>query len=728
MKFCMKQKYPLILQHDQSDCGVACLLTLIQYHGGNNNLENLRRLSGTNTTGTTLLGLYQAANQLGFSAEGCEADIPALIEHGRPCILHVTLENNLQHYVVCYGFSSPAGRCREEALIADPAKGLIQMPLAELEKIWQSKTCLTLEPNEKFVKAADTKKAKQQWIISLIKEDYPLLGIAAGLGVAIAALGLVMAIFSQKLIDDILPNKNFEKLYLGIALVFILLLIKEGLSVLRQLFLIRQAKSFNIRIIGFFFSHLLALPKPFFDTRKTGEFTARLNDTQRIQRVISQLAGSMAIDVLMVLVSISFVFIYSVTAGLICLVAMPLFFWMVYVHNKIIIEGQRNIMVNYAQTESNYISTLQGIEPIKNNNRQSLFEKVNNIIYQKFQEAVYKLGIIQIKLSVIINTFSVVFLVGILSYCSNRVLHNQLKTGELIAIVSICGSLLPGVVNLALIMIPVNEAKIAFDRMFEFTSVTPENNAGNVLQEDFKKITIQNLCFRFAGRKQLLHNLSFEIKKGEIVALMGENGCGKSTLSQLLQKNYQQESGNIIINDDYLLQNIELKQWRKMVATVPQNIHIFNGSVLENIAYDDAANKPNEVLVFLQKYGFASFIDTLPQSFMTLVGEEGINLSGGQKQIIALARALYHKPQLLILDEATAAMDRDSEQFVLKLLMQLKKDMAIVFITHRLHVLKSFCDRIYIIENGTITNSGTHQSLLQQGNLYSKYWADLVLA
>jgi ATP-binding cassette subfamily B protein len=161
------------------------------------------------------------------------------------------------------------------------------------------------------------------------------------------------------------------------------------------------------------------------------------------------------------------------------------------------------------------------------------------------------------------------------------------------------------------------------------------------------------------------------------------------------------------------------------VAVVPQQVHIFNGTVLENIGFEDAAQNPQAVVAFLHQYGFAAFVDSLPQSVMTLVGEEGINLSGGQKQMIAFARALYHQPQLLILDEATAAMDRESERFVLHLLKQLKTQMAIVIITHRLHVLKSFCDRIYLLDKGTITTAGSHAALLQSDNLYSRYWADL---
>ncbi|GAB3415246.1 peptidase domain-containing ABC transporter [Niabella aquatica] len=717
------------LQHDQSDCGVACLLSLIKYYSGNNTLENLRHLSGTNTTGTTLLGLYHAANAVGFTAEGCEADINALAEHGKPCILHVTINDNMQHYIVCYGLKSLSGRGGgggEAFLIGDPAQGIVHYSKNELDKIWQSKACLTLEPNEKFIKAADEKKAKISWIKNLVKEDAPMLGIAAFLGVAVAALGLVMAVFSQRLIDDVLPNKDYEKLYIGIVLVFLLLLVKEGLSVLRQHFLIKQARGFNLRIVSFFFGHLLQLPKPFFDSRKIGDMTARLNDTSRIQRVISQLAGNIMIDILAVIVSMVFVFTYSATAGLICLLTLPLLFLLVYKNNHAIIGRQKNVMQGYAGAEANYISTLQGIEAVKTGNHQEAFNAANNTVYQKYQDAVFNLGSFQIRLSFIINVSGLVFLTGILAYCCYAVLNNELKTGALIAILSMCGTMLPAVANLALIMIPVNEAKIAFDRMFEFTNSKPEDAAGIVLNGSFQSVSIKNLSFRFPGRRPLLKSIGFTVNKGEIIALMGENGCGKSTLSQLLLKNYDYECGDILVNGKISLKQVNIQSWRNLISVVPQEPHIFNTTILENIAFEDAAKRTGEVLQFLQRYGFASFIDGLPQSFMTVVGKGGINLSGGQKQMIALARALYKMPQLLILDEATAAMDRTGEQFVLQLLMRLKPQMGIIFITHRLHVLKSFCDRICLLENGIITASGSHDCLIEQDNLYSRYWQDML--
>ena len=712
------------LQQDQSDCGVACLSSIIKYYGGESSVENIRKLSGTNITGTTLLGLYQAAKSLGLNSEGCEADIDALINHGKPAILHVLIEDKLEHYVICFG-TQLNKNYKIEFIIGDPASGIKYLSESELSQIWKSKICLTIEPNEHFVLSSNLTSQKKTWIKQLIKDDYPLLGVAVLIGVGIATLGIIMSIFSQRLIDDILPKKNFLKLNLGIGLVFVLLIIKEALSVLRQLFLINQSKQFNNRIISSFYTKLIHLPKPFYDTRKIGELTARLNDTSRIQRVISQIAGNVVIDSLVSIVVFAVLFNYSWKIALVSFLILPLYFFLIYKFNDKIINGQKDIMSSYALSESNYISTLQGIESIKNHNKQELFTKSNNLVYGKYQDSIFSLGKIQIRLSFIANSFGVIFLLSVLFYCSHQVLANQLKIGELMAILGLCSTLLPSIGNLALISIPINEAKIAFERMFEFTSLKPELETDSIDLLEFDEIRLQNVLFRFAGRSPILKDITLSVKKGEIIAVLGENGCGKSTLTQIISKNYQIEGGDIFINEDFQMHNVSFESWKRIIGIVPQNPHIFNGTVLENIAFEDASNDTKKVFHFINDYGFDEFINSMPNSYMTIVGEEGINLSGGQKQMIAFARALYHNPQLLILDEATAAMDRESERFILKILSKLKDDMGIIFITHRLHILKNLCDRIYIIDNGSISDYGNHETLLQSENLYSTYWNEL---
>ena len=725
------ERTKVILQQDHSDCGVACLLTIINFYSGEASIEELRRLSGTHKTGTSLLGLKSACEKLGFSVVACKTTIDHLIATNRPCILPVVIDNH-NHFVVFTGSnkgSKQNGAGREiDLYIGDPARGLVLYNKSQLEAIWQTRACLIPEPTDRFKTSALLSAEKKIWLKAFLKKDILILSITSLIGIATTALGLAMAIFSQRLIDDILPEKNTTRLYLGIITVLLLLALKEGFSYIRSYFLIRQSRDFNIRIISYFYKKLLSLPKDFFDSRKIGDLTARLNDTSRIQKVISHLVANTAIDIMVVMVSVAFIFTYSLIIGIGCLVAIPVFFSIIYYFNKQISEGQNSIMRGYAMTESNYISTLQGIDPVKNYNKEILFEKRNNAIYAFFQKNVFSLGRTQIRISFIANLFAVLILVSVLFYASHEVLASRLKTGQLIAIIGIISSLLPSIANLAMVAIPFNEARVAFNRMFEFTGLSSESVVTKKINIDhFASLEVRDVVFRFAGKSPLYKRISFDVIKGEVIGLLGENGCGKSTFVKLLQKYYEIESGGITLNQMYSLDDVSLPEWRNLIGVVPQQVHIFNATVLENIAFEDANNKPEEVLSFLNEYGFAPFIDLLPQSFLTLVGEEGINLSGGQKQMIALARALYHKPQLLILDEATASLDRDSEQFVLNLLTTLKSSMGIIIITHRLHVLKSFCDRIYILENGETSISGNHDTLLLSNNLYSKYWNDLMV-
>ena len=244
------------LQKDLTDCGVGCLQSLVRYYGGDISLETLREKSGTSKTGTTLLGLYQCANAIGFDADGCEADINALIEHGEPVILHIIIEQKYEHYVICYSYNHHGD---SKFLIGDPAKGLEYWSKEELGKVWVSKTCLTLKPNEHFEKKEKTNSEKKQWLINLVKEDQESIYTIIVLGVVFTLLGMSMSIFSQKLIDDILPKKKLNVLLLSIGFLSFLLFARVIIQALREFYIIKQSREFNQRINKTFFSSLLKL-------------------------------------------------------------------------------------------------------------------------------------------------------------------------------------------------------------------------------------------------------------------------------------------------------------------------------------------------------------------------------------------------------------------------------------------------------------------------------------
>lgn len=708
------------LQLYRSDCGVACLLSIVKFYGGNHTIEKLRELSGTTTQGTTMLGLYEVAHQLGFDAEGFNISIDMLKEHGEPAILQVKVQNTSDHYVICYAYDKEKG-----FIIGDPASGVNYRSEQDLARLWRSRNCLFLSPNQNFISEKETEKTKKKYFLSLLKDDFKLLAFSIIIGIFVAGLGMAMSIFSQKLIDDILPSNDIKKLISGIVLLSILLSARVGLSILRQYFLIQQSKDFNNRINNTFFTSLLLLPKPFFDTRKIGELVARLNDTQRVQNVIKIISSSLIIDVLVAIISLVVLFTYSLQLGLISLLSLPIYFFIIYRNNKKIISSQTEVMQSYALNESNFINTIQGISTIKNDNKQAVFDKLNEHIFANFQEKIFNLGKINISLSWQSGLASVLFLIGILIYASIQVFNKEIKIGELMAILGIVSTLLPSITNLALISIPINEAKIAFNRMYEFASIEKENEEGTPIFE-IEKISIKNLSFRFPGRSLLFHDLNIEIEKGKFIAIVGESGSGKSTLGQILQRFYPFENGNIILNKKSQLQEINLKIYRDLLGVIPQEITIFNGNVLDNILLG-ATETFEKILEFVREYGFETYFDQLPQGMLTILGEEGINLSGGQKQIIALARALYKKPQFLILDEATSAMDRNTENFTMKLFEKIKPNCAILFISHRLNRLKNIADHIYILENRTILESGNHRKLMKTNNFYSDYWKETAI-
>ncbi|MFV0305579.1 MAG: peptidase domain-containing ABC transporter [Moheibacter sp.] len=712
-----KAQNTFILQKDQSDCGVACLLSLVRYYDGESSLEKLRQLSGTTIQGTTMLGLYQAATEIGFEAEGNEADIEALIEHGKPVILHCLIENMLEHYIICYDYFENKG-----FLIGDPTNGVSFVRTKELEQIWQSKVCLTLEVTPKLVSKKETQKSKKEWFISLLIDDKKLLLFSLFLGVGFATLNLAIALFSQKLIDDILPSKKMEKLIGGIILLSLLLVIRTGFSAMRGYVLSMQSRDFNNRIIQYFYSNLLQLPKPFFDTRKIGELTARLNDTNRIQRVIQYIISNSIVDFLIVIISTGFLFYYSWLIGLITLLIMPVYYLLIYQYNQKIITAQKQVMQNYALSEANYISTMQGIAEIKNYNLQNFFQSLNQKIYGKFQDKVFNLSLVNIRISFYSGIAGVVFLICIISIASSMVLKNKMDLGILMAILGIIGGILPSITSLALVSIPINEAKIAFNRMFEFTSMEKEND-GSLDLENLSSIELKNLSFRFPGRKQLLSDINIKIEHHKIVALVGESGSGKSTIGQILQKFYYPESGQVVVNDQYDLDCISNESWRRNIGIIPQDIKLFNGSILDNILLGKESSI-EKIQEFINQYEFNHFISSLPQGLNTLVGEEGVNLSGGQKQVLGFMRVLFHSPKILIMDEPTSSMDRGTENFIFQLLNKLKNQMGIFFISHKLDSLKNFTDTIYVLENYSIITSGNHDELMKTSNFYSNYFTN----
>lgn len=706
------------LQHEQRDCGIACLRAVLRYHGGDESIETLRAWAGTDRQGTSLLGLQAAAVRAGCTAEGYEADLAALQTLEHPAILHTELRGGEPHFVVYYGADGRG------VVVGDPASGLTRWSPQELEARWTSRACLVLEPGPAFAPATGKRRQQQRVLRQLLRPDASLLLLSSLLGLVVAGLGLVMAVYSQRLIDHILPTGNGRYVAGATALLILLLLVRVGLQAMRQLLLLRQGREFGGRINAFFFSRILHLPKAFYDSRKLGDLITRLHDVRRVQNTITLLGGTLLVDVCACLTSLGLVWYYNHRIGGVTLLLLPPYVWLLWAQNRRLMRAQNAVMGAHAASESHYISSLRGIADIQGFNKEPEFARANDAFCGHYQQQQYAFGREQLRLTAFSGLASVGMIAVILAMAIWAVLYQHLTYGELTAVLGAASGVLSSATGVALITVPINEARVAFERVHELGTTAPAAAPAAPQPLVLEHLRVQALSFRFPGRPQQLRDVSFEVGRGEIIAVAGESGSGKSLLCQLLQRLYQPESGAILVNGTTPYETIDVRTWRGGVQVVPQQVHLFNGTVLENIGLGATPERMAELCALLAQYGFMPYFNRLPQGLLTLVGEEGVQLSGGQRQLVGLARALCAEPQVLLLDEATAALDREAEAFVLGLLARLRPRMATVFITHRLHTLRSLASRIYLLEQGRVAHWGSHAELLRTDNLYRRYWAD----
>lgn len=432
----------------------------------------------------------------------------------------------------------------------------------------------------------------------------------------------------------------------------------------------------------------------FFNSLKTGEITARLNDASRIQRTISYLFGTFIIDVLTIFVVAIFLFIYWWPTGLITIVGSLLFAYVFLKNAKKIIERQQGVMVNYAQSESYFFDSVQGIDVIKSYGRENVYSNNGKGIYSVFQNSIFDLTILNNRIGLWAQNIAVILIVSVISTGSYGVISDKITLGELMAIMAFSSTLLASMSSLMGAYFTYQEAKVAYNRLYEFISIEGEKEEESI-DKDIMSIDIleiQNVSFRYIGRPLVLSNINFLAKKGEILAVVGDIGCGKSTLLSLILRLYKVGNGDILANGKSI-NKVALSMWRKQVGLMPQNIKLFNASLIENICLEVTEVNFKKAIELCENLGISEYFRSLPQSYLTRVGEDGINLSGGQRQMVGLCRALFINPPILLLDEPTNNMDNKSASLLWKIIEKEKKNRVCIIVTHdnRLSEKADYC-------------------------------------
>ena len=563
-------------QQDQSDCGVLCLSNALRAHDSYYPLEELREMSGTTKSGTTMLGLIQCAKQIGFEAEGFESSIEELKTCNDICVLHITKDRVLLHYVNCYGYS----RRKEAFVIGDPAeKNLEYYSEAKLKHLWYSRAMVLLTPTKRLRHNPRPLKV-YTWLMASLKEDTNIIAMAFVLGLVIATLELSTAVFSQKFIDTLLPSGEFKTVVLGLVLLLFLLLVNGFLDYIKQLFLIRQGKNYAIKLIDFFFSKLLFLPKRFFDTRRIGDLTARMNDTGKIQNVLTSFINSIIVHLLTLVVATIAIFNYNWKIGIVTIMWLPVVSGMAWRYHGRILRNQQNVMREHARNESNFIDVIRGMIAIKSTGSMRFFAERTLDIFSSYRDGIYQLGKVEIEYRLVLQTAGSVFMVSIILYGAYLAIQGDFSSGGVIAVIQLSSIVMSSSIGLTALNIELQEANTALDRMFEYTNLQKEfgidrdgNSSG---LSKINSLALNNVYFGYPGREILLHNVTFSVNLGECLGITGRIGSGKSTLIYLIQGFYSPISGGILINGCVDIRELDTGNWRKSIGVVHQESWIPN--------------------------------------------------------------------------------------------------------------------------------------------------------
>jgi ATP-binding cassette subfamily B protein len=604
----------------------------------------------------------------------------------------------------------------------DPADGEIhKIDHDEFRNEWTGVLVL-ITPGEKFKVINETVSLRVRFW-NLIKPSKAILLQSLIGALVFSILGLATSIYVGKLVDFVLPGGNLSLLnLLGIAMIVIIGL-KLLLNFYQSIFILKTGQRIDATLILGYYQHLLKLPQTFFDNMRTGEIISRISDAVKIRVFVNEVAISFVLNIFILIVSFILMFTFFWKLALIIITVIPAYILIYFISNKVNKKVQRRVMERAADLEAQLVESLNSAGTIKRFGLEDFSNLKTETRFVNLLDIIYKSGLNNIFSSNSTDLVSQLITLLVLWVGADYAINTQVTPGELLSFYSIVGYFTGPVTSLIGFNRNLQDARIAADRLFEIfdLEIEEETNKIEFKPEMVDDIYFENVKFRYGTRVDVFESLNLKIKKGEITAIVGESGSGKTTLVSLMQNLYPLQAGHLRIGR-YDLSHLTNYSLRKIVSVVPQKIDLFSGSVVENIAVGDFNPDMGRIIEICDHLGMTKFIEQLPHGFNTYLGENGATLSGGQQQRIAIARALYRNPEILILDEATSSLDSIAESFVQNTLSLLKNESkTVIVIAHRLSTIK-LAERIVVLDKGLVVQDGSFDELSRTDGPFRNMW------
>jgi HlyB family type I secretion system ABC transporter len=705
------RRYPYYAQQSASDCGAACLTMISRYWGKKFSINRLRDIAHVDRNGSSLKGLSAAAESVGFTTRPIKASIKGLAQQPLPAIAHW----EGKHYIVVYAIDA------KSVTIADPAIGQRTLSYAEFKQGWTN-YALVLQPTALLKETEDSSTPFWQFFELLKPHGVVVLEIFVA-SLVIQLLGLVTPLFTQLILDRVVVQKSELTLYTVSFGLLIFSMFRVAMMGLRQYLLDHTANKLDLVLIVAFIRHTMRLPLGFFESRYVGDIISRVQENQKIQRFLSGEATTILLDLLMVFIYVGLMFWYSWQMALVSLLIIPPFLLLAIFATPFLRRISREIFGASAEQNSYLIQALTGIKTVKST-------AVEHNVRWKWEELLHKSvktnfsgQVISNRLQIFSNGINAAITSVTLCFGAYQVIHDNLTIGQLVAFNMLLGNIIQPFQRLTILWNQLQEVLIAMERINDVLDAEPEEDlqtqARQILPRLQGQIRFENVTFRYhpEGNDNIIENLSFEAEPGQMLALVGRSGSGKTTISKLLLGLYPPTEGRILV-DGYELNNVALASLRQQAGVVDQDTFMFGGTIQENISLSDPGAPLSAVIAAAELAGADDFIRKLPMGYETQIGEGGGLLSGGQRQRIAIARALMGNPPLLILDEATSHLDPESERIIQTNLSAILKDRTTLVIAHRLSTIRS-ADKILVLDRGILVEQGSHRELMaKKGHYY----------
>ncbi len=724
MKFNIRKRFPFYPQLDQMDCGPTCIRMIAAFHGRRYSIGYLRERSYFNRNGVSFMGMMDAAEQIGLRALSVKLPFKEM-EGDNPCFFDLPLPTilfwNQKHFVIVHKIT------KRYIHIVDPAAGKLKLDYHSFQKSWlnndEKGVALILEPTPEFYNKEEEviNKTKFRYLLKYLIPHRKLL-IQFGIGlILISSFQLVFPFLTQAIVDVGIKNQNLT--FINIILIAQIMLFIGQISVefLQNWILLHVSTRLNVSIVSDFLSKLMRLSIGFFDTKKIGDLIQRIDDHSRIEDFLTGDILNTLFSMLNFIIFGLILIYFNITIFLIFLMSSLFYLIWIFFFLKKRREVDYQRFQVLSKNQGALIELIQGMQEIKLQNSERKRRRYWTFIQAKlFKANIKSLSISQYQDAGanFINKFKDILISFI---AAKAVINGHMTLGTMLAVQYIVGQLNAPLQRVVQFIRSAQDAKISLERLGEIHRKEDEQEiqtkANKIPREG--DIRLENLCFQYNPNSPLvLENINLVIPGGKVTAIVGTSGSGKTTLMKLLLGFYKPSHGSIHIGISPFNQ-LDRSIWRSRCGAVMQDGYIFSDTIANNIAESDEEINSEKLIHAVSIANIRDFIESLPVSYNTLIGPNGVGLSRGQRQRMLIARAIYKQPDYFFFDEATNSLDTKNERIIVNNLNQVYLDKTVIVIAHRLSTVKN-ADQIVVLDNGKISEYGTHQQLSASKGAYYK--------